>query len=222
MSIFKNLNSALPKLPIGCKVTYFASYGFTYSGWIVSEVKDGNQDMIYASGDGHKLLSIDPKHTPSVSNKFGIGVYYNDNLEVISESEVLQVKSQLATDIKIREAKAKEQAIKDEQTRQELIEKYDYLTVLDSGNKYNANEIKKNLVALLKNKFSTTKFSVRKDGYLSYIISWDSELTTEEVDDAVKIFIGYKFDYSGDFYDSNPSIFNNLFGYLKFISTYKK
>jgi hypothetical protein len=81
---------------------------------------------------------------------------------------------------------------------------------------------KKNLIAELKKNFPKVKFSVKKQYYDCYGITWYESVTIEEVDNVIRKFIDHVTDVTGDFRDPNPSNFNHLFGGFKFIMTYRE
>lgn len=101
----------------------------------------------------------------------------------------------------------------------DLIQIYPYFTI----NKNQDQAItKKNLVIELKKHFPKVKFSVKKEYYDCYGISWFETVTIEEVDNVIRKFIDHETDETGDFRDANPSNFNRVFGGFKYISTYRK
>lgn len=209
------------ELPVGCSLVYCAPFSNTFKGWVVSKVDaNGYQDIIYETETELFSHSIQTKTTEPISEKFGIGIYYEDSMETILDWQVDSLIEQLKVHEDYRASEAIAQEKRNEVTKQNLIGEYDYLEVLEDL--YDMNENKKNLVRMLKKKFPNTKFSVRKNYYNSYTVRWTDGASKSEVEEVTRMFNGYSFDQTGDFYDSNPSIFNRLFGNIKFINVIRE
>lgn len=108
--------------------------------------------------------------------------------------------------------------VSDNSDKETLIENYPYLILNENQNQ---SVTKKNVVAELKKYFPKIKFSVRKEYFDCYGVSWFESVTIEEVDNVLRKFIDHENDITGDFRDPNPSNFNSVFGGLKYISTYR-
>lgn len=202
-------------LPIGCKIY---SYGYAMSesvGVITSEPNEyGAQEGVYIAGN-KGFFTID-KYTQPHSKKFGIGHYYDDSFECVT-ADVIAVHT--ASAVKHNENVAREAEVKrlaDEAEVKALPKKYPHLTVNSNGDQATT---KKNIVATLKKFWPLVKFSVRKEHYNTYNVSWVDGPTTMEVDKELKRFESYSNDETGDFRDYNPSNFNNVFGGMKYLFT---
>lgn len=203
-----------PVLPIGCKIY---CYGYAMSekvGAIISEPDtNGTYKAVFISDYESGFFSVD-NYTRPHSKKFGIGNYYDDNLETYEE-EILEeyiFKAEIATKIAAEEEEKEKAAEKKE--IEDLPKLFPHLTVNKEGD---FNTTKKNLIAELKKHFPDTKFSVKKDYYSTYRISWIDGASQNEVEDIAYQFESYKTDMTGDFRDPSPSNFNTVFGGFKYI-----
>jgi len=206
----------ISSLPLYCKVYYF---GYGHEGTelaVISEAKsNGSYELVYMSDYKQGFKTLD-KYSKPLSQKFGIGLYYSDELETFEASEVakyidLAVK---ATAKEKAEAEAKQQADSDEKNN--LPKLYPHL-IVNAGD--DQNTTKKNIVATLKKEFPAVKFSVRKDYHSSYYVYWTDGPTAEEVDEKIQCFCDSKSSDCGDFRDPAPSNFNRVFGGFKYVST---
>jgi len=207
-------------LPIGTKLTSFQFAMNETSGVVIEEPNEfGQQKCCYIQGCSSGFFTID-KYTRPISEKFGIGTYYNDDLfDLYSKDEIDEFIScaNLAQNMRIQEEETETQA--NEEEIKNLPLEYPFLIVNSNGD----NTItKKNLVADLKKHFKGIKFSVRKEHYNTYSISWINGPSNEDVEEITDKYIAYENDYSGDFRDYKPSNFNRLFGGFKYLSLYRE
>ena len=114
--------------------------------------------------------------------------------------------------------RANEKEVKRLQLIEQLKKDYSFLE-LNEGR--DDKTTKKNIITMLKKNCPDAKFSVRKEYYDCYGISWTNGAAEEEVDQIIELFSNHSFDQSGDFYDYDPSEFNRLFGGFKFLSGYR-
>lgn len=206
----------VPVLPIGCKVYSFGMGMSETEGAIISEKNEFNQYRCVAISNFEPHFFTLDEYSRPISAKFGIGVYYDDCLEIISD-EILEeyiLKAEIANKTREQEKSNKEKADKEE--KESLPGLYPHLTVNVTDNH---TITKKNIVAELKFNFPNIKFSVRKEYYNSYYVSWTDGSTIDEVDSIVKKYEDHENDFTGDFRDPNPSNFNKVFGGFKYIST---
>lgn len=209
-------NKPIGSLPMYCKVYYF---GYGHEGTelaVISEADHhGSYKLVYMSSYKQGFRTMD-KYSRPLSQKFGIGLYYSDELETFKRSEVEKYIG-LAITAEANEkaqAEAKQQA--DTEEKNNLPKMYPHL-IVNAGD--DQNTTKKNIVATLKKEFPSVKFSVRKDYYSSYTVNWTDGPTAEEVDNKIDCFVSYSNDETGDFRDPTPSNFNRVFGGLKYLST---
>jgi hypothetical protein len=204
------------RLPMYCKVYYF---GYGHEGTELAVISEpdqhGNYKLVYMNDYKHGFKTMD-KYSRPLSEKFGIGLYYSDTLEVFEANEVSQyIGLAITTEAEAKTLQeAKDEADTDEKNN--LPKLYPHLTV-NTGDDQKIT--KNNIVATLKKEFPTVKFSVRKDYYSSYTVNWVDGPTADEVDKKINIFISYENDETGDFRDPAYSNFNRVFGGLKYLST---
>lgn len=159
------------------------------------------------------------EETAPISKKFGIGFYYDESDEIISD-EIIEKSLQRAENLeRLRKQIEEEKANEYENEKKRMAEMYDYLE--RSTDKYDHNIVGKNLRILLKKKFPGVKFSIRKDSYNCYRIKWTGGPTTEEVDRYAMLFKTGRFDGYTDYHYSEDSPFTDLFGGVDYIFTYR-
>lgn len=158
-----------------------------------------------------------------ISEKFGIGFYYDESGEIVPD-DVIELSLKRAENYYALEKELKEQKEKaDIEMREKLLKEYSYLTL---AKKYDHKTCGNNIRTELKNKFPDTKFSVRYESFSgndAFNVRWTNGPTIDEVDGIVKKYSDMHPDpYSmGDYWDCKPSIFNELFGSVGYISTYR-
>lgn len=204
-------------LPRGMKVVYSfyagneALYGALGDGRLVlmSDVVDDCFDDEMFSWTSY----IKDKEAQPIEEKFGIGIYYCENEEQLTEDEL----NTAIVNAGIREANRKRHEEEKKQAsidRTERLKKeYDYLTIKtrETTTRDETNNVRK----VLKKRFPTTKFSVRYDSFSggdSIYVKWTDGPKEEDVRPIVKMFQDSHSDYTGDYWDYDPSEFNNLFG----------
>lgn len=209
-------------LKIGTKI--FANLSNTYDVCAVISEPDqfGNQKIVCMDEDleyrkTSLFYKLHYKHTEPISKKFGIGYYWDDQDFKIFSSLEIKKAVEIANNFEnVLNERATEKEIKRLELIEQLKKYYSFLEL--NPNQYDERVSKKNLVTLLKRTFPNTKFSVRKEYYDCYGISWTNGAAEEEVDQIITLFSTHEIDRSGDFYDYKPSEFNRLFGGFKFLS----
>lgn len=160
-----------------------------------------------------------PRHhldetTRPISKKFGIGFYYDESDEVISD-EVINNSLERADKIeRLEEEKERQEQRDKEATRERLLKEYSYL---ERADKFDHKAAGRNIRTELKRAFPGVKFSVRYDSFSggdSYDVDWTDGPTAKQVRDIIDKYGDMHPDsYSyGDYWDCVPSIFNGLFG----------
>jgi len=205
----------IPALPYGCKVYIFGAGMSDYYGAICSAPDQlGRYKVVKISDfeDRQGFATLD-KYARPISQKFGIGTYYADNLETYP-AEVVQKYIYAGEVAELnRRQEEQEQADKDKQERANLPKLYPHLTPNPQDD---SKTTKNNLIAELKKNFPAVKFSVTKRHYSSYNVEWTNGPTREEVAKITGKFEDHETDFTGDFRDPAPSNFNRVFGGLFF------
>lgn len=166
------------------------------------------------------FIKID-EFTRPVSQKFGIGYYYDDtpNARKFTPEELAEA-VKFAEEVKAaQECEKVDEARRAALLRSALLEKYgNFLTV----NPTTAREISGNLKKELKNAFPGVRFSVRYSSFSggdSLTVKYTDGPTLDKVRTIVDKYQDSHADYTGDFWDYDPSEFNRLFGGAKYVTT---
>lgn len=160
--------------------------------------------------------------TKSIDNVCGIGFYY-DTSKMVSD-EIIEKSLERAENLKKLELEVKERKAKEkEETRARLIIEYDFLIRNENDDH---NIVGKNIRTELKRNFPGIKFSVRYCSFAgddAFYISWNDGPTSKQVDAVVEKYQHSHADpdpnVDGHFY--RPSVFNELFGGVSYVSTYR-
>lgn len=132
----------------------------------------------------------------------------------------------------IEKAEAHEQAEKAEEERkinefkqgvefQKSNKEYSHLTQITSNSDKKVKIVGKNIRAELKKHFSKTKFSVRKQYYSTYHVSWSDGPTVEEVESIINKYETSRFDSYTDYHYSETSPFNVVYGGADYVFTHR-
>jgi hypothetical protein len=209
-----------PALPYGCKC-FIYGYGMAQSIGAICSERDslGRYKVVKVSNfeEYRGFVHLDQHDRPH-SQKFGIGVYYADNLETFAPDLVAQYVKEAETAEQNRKQAERQQAEKDAQERANLPNLYPHLT---PNEKDDHKTTKSNLIAELKKNFSGVKFSVRKRHYNTYDVEWTNGPTREEVAKITGKFEDHATDFTGDYRDYSPSNFNRVFGGFKYVFEYR-
>lgn len=206
----------VPALPYGCKVYIFGAGMSDHYGAICSAPNEyGTYKVVKISEheDRQGFATLD-KYARPLSKKFGIGVYYADNLETYPAEFVQKYIDAGEVAERNRKQAEQAQAQADKEERANLPKLYPHLTPNPQDD---SKTTKSNLIAELKKNFPAVKFSVTKRHYSSYDIEWTNGPTREEVAKITGKFEDHETDYTGDFRDYSPSNFNRVFGGFKYV-----
>lgn len=133
-------------------------------------------------------------------------------------SELLRIAQEKAEKERIQKEEEETRLRKEEQARIE--KEYSFLTVLTD--KYDQKTAANNLRTLLKVKFPATKFSVKKDHYNSYIVSWEDGPSEPQVNEITRLFKDEGWDGMTDSSYSIDTPFNRRYGGIGYISNNRK
>lgn len=75
------------------------------------------------------------------------------------------------------------------------------------------------MVTLLTRTFPHVKFSVKCEHDYTYNVSWVDGPTDDSVSEITRKFVDHHRDFTGDYYDYEPSNFNRVFGGFRFVFT---
>ena len=228
------------KLHRGCKVIYAGYAMNTVHGVVVDE--NMNAVEIYEGDSPEKVENYELESSDyslpyrwkmdgmsrPVENIYGMGTYYyTDNVAVSEETISKSLLHAEAIDKALEEKKVEDEK-KRLELRANLIEKYSYLERIPEdkrdcklSRKITGDNIRKEL----KRNFPNTKFSVRYSSFsggADWSIRWEDGPTQDAVNNVVKKFQNSHSDFTGDYWDYDPSEFNNLFGGEKYVMVYRE
>lgn len=153
-------------------------------------------------------------HASPVSKAFGIGIYWDDVDEHIYPADEVEKIRKQAYEARARhEAEEREEERRNEQERKDMPALYPYLKPVEN---YDYANTKRNIAAYLKHHFPKTKFSLRKIDYSGIAITWTDGAAEHDVEN-VRIFKDHCSDFTGDYYDFDPSNFNRVFGGMAYV-----
>jgi len=113
--------------------------------------------------------------------------------------------------------KTNEEAKQREVDRVYLIAKYEDVLIRTSDQEYSPKTATKNVRKELKKAFPNTKFSIRRRNCDVIDISWEDGPTRTMVEEISSKYEDHSSDWSGDYRDYDPSVFNRLFGGAKYV-----
>ncbi len=99
---------------------------------------------------------------------------------------------------------------------------YSHLTQITSNSDKEVKIVGKNIRAELKKHFPKTKFSVRKQYYSSYHVSWTDGPTVDEVESIINKYETSRFDSYTDYHYSETSPFNVVYGGADYVFTHRQ
>ena len=222
---FKRL-SEHPELPKGTIIYAFGA-GMEESRWATTGKGDEivklspNDSDAYFSSPFKKL----DEYARPISEKFGIGFYYDLDALRATDEEIAQAIERGNTFIKEREEEKNRAEEESKRAREEVIKKYGAIYDQPSG-KYmtDAVLVARHIRQDLTNAFPGQKFSVRKADYSTINIEWKDGPTREEVEQ-----IAGKHErnctpdrWNADLWDYNDTAFTSVFGGVDYIFYYRE
>ncbi|MEY0608228.1 LPD29 domain-containing protein [Providencia rettgeri] len=99
---------------------------------------------------------------------------------------------------------------------------YSHLTQITSNSDNEVKIVGKNIRAELKKHFPKTKFSVRKQYYSSYHVTWTDGPTVDEVESIIKKYKTSRFDCYTDYSYNENSPFNVIYGGADYVFTHRQ
>lgn len=215
-----------PELPKGT-IVYSFGYGMLKEKW--STTGNGNEIVKLSTNSEESYFSrplqkLDEYARP-ISEKFGIGFYYDIDAPRATDEEIAQAIEQANNFIKEREEEKKRAEEESERARAEVIKKYGAIFDQPSG-KYHTDAVlvAKHIRQDLANAFPGHKFSVRKQDYSTISIEWKDGPTQEEVEQIARKHqrncTPDKWDY--DLWDYTDTAFTSVFGGVDYLHYYRK
>ena len=214
-----------PELPKGT-IIYSFGYGMLKEKW--STTGNGNEIVKLSTNDEESYFSrpiqkLDEYARP-ISEKFGIGFYYDLNATRATDEEIAQAIERANNFIKEREEEKKRAEEESERAREEVLKKYGAIYDRPSG-KYHTDAVlvAKHIRQDLASAFPGQKFSVRKTDYSCISIEWKDGPTQEEVEEiAGKHERNCTRDkWNDDLWDYTDSAFTAVFGGVDYLHYYR-
>ena len=217
---FKRL-SEHPELPRGTIIRGFGA-GMEESTWATT-------------GKGNEIVKLSPNYSESyfshpfsnldeycrpISEKFGIGFYYDLDAPRATDEEIAQAIERANDFIKEREEEKNRAEEESKRAREEVIKKYGAIYDQPSG-KYSTDAVlvAKHIRQDLASAFPGQKFSVRKTDYSTIWVEWKDGPTREEVEQiAGKHQRNCTRDrWNDDLWDYTDTAFTSVFGGVDYL-----
>ena len=217
---FKRL-SERPELPKGTIVYAFGA-GMEESRWATTG--KGDEIVKLSENDSDSYFSnpfnnLD-KYCRPISEKFGIGFYYDLDAPRATDAEISQAIERANNFIKEREEEKNRAEEESKRAKEEVLKKYGAIYDQPSG-KYmtDAVLVAKHIRQDLANAFPGQKFSVRKTDYSTIWVEWKDGPTREEVEQiAGKHQRNCTRDrWNDDLWDYEDSAFTSVFGGVDYL-----
>ena len=215
-----------PELPKGTIIYAFGAF-MEESRWATT-------------GEGDEIVKLSPNYSDSyfstpfnnldkycrpISEKFGIGFYYDLDAPRATDEEIAQAIERANEFIKEREEEKNRAEEESKRAREEVLKKYGAIFDQPSG-KYmtDAVLVAKHIRQDLATSFPGHKFSVRKTDYSTINIEWKDGPTREEVEQiAGKHQLNCTRDrWNDDLWDYTDTAFTSVFGGVKYLFYYRE
>lgn len=210
-------------------------------GTIIYSFGAGMEESIWATtGKGDEVVKLSPNDSDSyfsspfekldeycrpISEKFGIGFYYDLDAPRATEEEISQAIERANQYLKEEEEEKTREEEESKRAREEVIKKYGAIFDQPSG-KYmtDAVLVAKHIWQDLSNAFPGQKFSVRKTDYSTIHIEWKDGPTQEEVKQIAGKHerICSRDRWNDDLWDYNDTAFTSVFGGVDYILYYRE
>ena len=168
--------------------------------------------------DGVSFRKRYDSYIEPIERSYGIGTYYCLNEPRFSEEDIRKALNYAEWGEKIQAKRKEEANIAYEKKVASLKKEYSYLTLHPKTARERTDNVRK----VLKKHFPGVKFSVRYDSFSggdSCDVKYYDGPVYEEVAKYVRMFQDSHADFTGDYWDYNPSAFNDLFGGFKYTHT---
>ena len=217
---FKRL-SEHPELPKGTIVYAFGA-GMEESRWATTG--KGAEIVKLSPNDSESYFSnpfnnLD-KYCRPISEKFGIGFYYDLNAPRATDEEISQAIERANNFLKEEEEEKNRAEDERKRAREEVIKKYGAIFDQPSG-KYSTDAVlvAKHIRQDLASAFPGQKFSVRKTDYSTIHIEWKDGPTRDEVERIVRKHkrICVQDRWNDDLWDHNDTAFTSVFGGVDYL-----
>ena len=218
--VFKRL-SEHPELPKGTIIYAFGAC-MEQSRWATTG--KGDEIVKLSPNDSESYFSnpfnsLDEYCRP-ISEKFGIGFYYDLNAPRATDEEISQAIERANNFLKEEEEEKNRAEDERKRAREEVIKQYGKTFDQPSGEHItDAVLVAKHIRQDLANTFPGQKFSVRKTDYSTINIEWEDGPTKEEVEQIAgkheRICVRDR--WNDDLWDHNDTAFTSVFGGVDYL-----
>ena len=222
---FKRL-SEHPELPKGTIIYAFGA-GMEESTWATTG--KGDEIVKLSPNDSDSYFSnpfnnLD-KYCRPISEKFGIGFYYDLDAPKATDEEIAQAIERANNFIKEREEEKNRAEDERKRAREEVIKQYGAIFDQPSGEHItDAVLVAKHIRQDLANTFPGQKFSVRKTDYSTIHIEWTDGPTKEEVEQIAgkheRMCVPDR--WNADLWEHNDTAFTSVFGGVDYLFYYRE
>ena len=222
---FKRL-SEHPELPKGTIVYAFGA-GMEESRWATTG--KGDEIVKLSQNDSESYFSnpfnnLD-KYCRPISEKFGIGFYYDLDAPKATDEEIAQAIERANNFLKEEEEEKNRAEEESTRAREEVIKKYGAIFDQPSGKCLtDAVLVAKHIRQDLANEFPGQRFSVRKADYSTINIEWQDGPTKEEVEQIAgkheRICTPDR--WNADLWEHNDTAFTSVFGGVDYLFYYRE
>ena len=223
--VFKRL-SEHPELPKGTIIYAFGAC-MEQSRWATTG--KGDEIVKLSPNDSESYFSnpfnsLDEYCRP-ISEKFGIGFYYDLNAPRATDEEISQAIERANNFLKEEEEEKNRAEDERKRAREEVIKQYGKTFDQPSGEHItDAVLVAKHIRQDLANTFPGQKFSVRKTDYSTINIEWEDGPTKEEVEQIAgkheRICVRDR--WNDDLWDHNDTAFTSVFGGVDYLFYYRE
>ena len=215
-------NAPAYKVEVG-QLFFMDGYGKEDEKLAIYSIDQDNDRVWYVNTKTLRLNNNEFSHIRPWSEKFGIGYYYQEGETMdLDELSNMVIEARVKAELEEAGRPAKEAAEKAEIDRQkaEIEAQYPYLQ-RPSSQSGGGKNVAVNLRIELKRTFPNVKFSVVSE-YSRVEVTWTDGPTTDQIKEITDKWEDHKTDYSGDYRDYAPSLFNNVFGGCNYMSESRK
>lgn len=214
-----------PELPKGTTI-YSFGYGMQGDKWATTG--NGNEIVKLSTNSEESYFSRPlqklNEYARPISEKFGIGFYYDLEAPRATDEEIAQAIERANNFIKEREEEKKRAEEESERAREEVIKKYGAIYDRPNG-KYHTDAVlvAKHIRQDLATAFPGQKFSVRKTDYSTIWIKWQDGPTREEVEQIARKHQRNctRDKWNDDLWDYEDSAFTAVFGGVDYLHYYR-
>lgn len=210
-----------PALPKGT-IVYSYGAGMWEEKWATT---GKGEEIVKLSENSPESYFCNPfneldKYCRPISEKFGIGFYYDINEPLATDEEIAQAVERANQFLKEVEEEKKKVAEEWKQAKEQVLQKYGEIFDRPNG-EYGTDAVlvAKHIRKELSSEFPGQRFSVRKESYSTIYISWNDGPTMDEV----KQVIGKhqrcrtRDRWNDDIWDHKDTAFTSVFGGVDYL-----